>query len=125
MPVPHEHSEQRPLPGRWSIRQRDWGVVLWISFLSASVGTFGLFALVDPERLTDAWVAGWTLDLRLVYGVGFALMFVVSLISSGLTTFMLRTGPGPGHAQGLGERPLPVSRDPAELNPDLEGEKWQ
>jgi hypothetical protein len=121
MPVPGEHSKQRPVAGRWTSRQRDWGVVLWISFLSACVGTFGLFALIDPEQLTDAWVPGWQLGLKMVYGLGFVLMFVVSLLSSCLTVFMLRTGPSEGHAQ----RPPPVIRDPAELNPDLEGEKWQ
>lgn len=124
MPVPGEHSQQRPLPGRWTMHQRDWGVVLWIAFLCASIGTFALFALLDPEQISDAWVPGWVLGVRLVYGVGFLFLFLLSVLCSRLTVFMLRTGPGPGHAQGKG-RPPPEIRDPAAANPDLEGEKWQ
>lgn len=124
MPVPQEHSDQQPLPGRWTMRQRDWAVVLWIAFLSACIGTFALFALVDPERLTDAWVAGWVLDLRLVYGLGFGFLFVLSIVCSGLTVYMIRTGPAPGYARGT-TRQAPKVRDPAEANPDLAGEKWQ
>lgn len=113
------------LPERWSRGKRDWAVAIWISFLSASAGTFVLFALVDPEALTNAWVPGWELGLRLVYGLGFLLLFLVSLLASALTVFMIRTGPEPGHASGAGRKPPPVVRDPAEANPDLEDETWR
>ncbi|MEJ2534546.1 MAG: hypothetical protein P8008_03540 [Gammaproteobacteria bacterium] len=107
--------------GRWTRRQRDLAVCLWVSFLAACAGTFVLFALVDPEALTAAWVPGWELGLRLVYGLGFAFLFLVSLLASVLTAYMIRTGPPPGHAR----RPPPTVRDPAELNPDLKDEEWQ
>lgn len=124
MPVPQEHSRQKPVPGRWTTAQRDWGVALWIAFLTACMGTFALFALVDPERLTDAWVLGWQLELRLVYGLGFGFLFVLGVICSRLTIYMIRTGPAPGYARGKTRRP-PQIRDPDEANPDLAGEKWQ
>jgi hypothetical protein len=103
-----------PLPGRWSRGKRDWAVSLWVSFLAACVGTFVLFAMIDPERLTDAWVMGWDLGLRLVYGLGFFFLFGVALLASWLTCFMQRTGPRSGHSRGQGGRPPPVIRDPAE-----------
>jgi hypothetical protein len=49
----------------------------------------------------------------------------VSLVAARLMTFMIRTGPGRGHARGKGRRRPPTVRDPEELNPDLRGEKWQ
>lgn len=113
------------LPGRWSRTKRDWGVAIWISFLSACAGTFILFALVDPERLGQSWVLGWETGVRLVYGLGFLFIFLVSLLASRLTEYMIRTGPRRGHAIGSGRRPPPKVRDPAELNPDLRDEDWQ
>ena len=117
--------QQAPLPGRWSQAKRDWAVCLWIAFLGACFGTFLLFALIDPERLGDAWVYGWHTDLRVTYGVGFAFCYLVSLVAARLTAFMIRTGPRRGHARGKGRRKPPEVRDPESLNPDLSGEKWQ
>ncbi len=34
---------EHPVNRRWSQRQRDWAVVFWIAFLSASAGAFILF----------------------------------------------------------------------------------
>ena len=47
------------MPGRWSRRRRDIGIAIWIAFLSACVGTFVIFAVLDPEALNDAWVLPW------------------------------------------------------------------
>lgn len=113
------------LPGRWTRRQRDWGVAIWMAFLSACVGTFVLFAVVDPERLTDVWVLDWDIGVRLVYGLGFFFLFVISLLASLLTEYMIRTGPRRGHARGKGKRPPPAIHDPAEGNPDLQDEDWR
>ncbi|MBT8059917.1 MAG: hypothetical protein KJO33_09990, partial [Gammaproteobacteria bacterium] len=54
------------------------------------------------------------------YSLGFLFLFVVSLIASGLTVFMIRTGPKSGHASGKGRRPPPEIRSPDEENPDLD-----
>lgn len=116
---------QETLPGRWDRGKRDWAVSLWVAFLCACLGTFLLFAVVDPELLSESWVMGWVTDLRLTYGIGFAFLYAISLIASWLTAFMIRTGPRSGHARGQGRRKPPPVRDPGELNPDLRGEKWQ
>ncbi len=108
------------IPGRWGKRKRDIGTSIWIAFLAACVGTFVIFAVMDPEALNDAWVLPWEMGRRLAYSLGFLFLFIVSLIASGLTVFMIRTGPGPGHASGQGRRPAPEIRSPTENNPDLD-----
>ena len=116
---------EAPLPGRWDRGKRDWAVSLWVAFLAACGGTFLLFAFLDPAVLGDAWVLGWQTDLRLTYGLGFALMYGISLFAARLTAFMIRTGPSAGHARGQGRRRPPSVHDPAEGNPDLRGEEWR
>ena len=113
------------LGGRWSRKRRDWAVSLWVAFLAACLGTFGLFALLDPELLGQAWVLGWETDLRLTYALGFLFCFLVGFIAAYLMAFMIRTGPRRGHARGKGKRKPPEVRDPGELNPDLRNEDWR
>jgi hypothetical protein len=61
----------------------------------------------------------------MAYSLGFLFLFVVSLIASGLTVFMIRTGPQRGHARGKGRRPPPDIRSPEEENPDLDIGDWK
>ncbi len=112
------------LPGRWNRRQRDLGVAAWMAFLVACAGTFVLFALIDPNQVSDDWVLGWQPGVRLVYGMAFFFLFGVALAAALLTGYMIRTGPGKGHARGRGRRKPPQTRHPAEDNPDLENEDW-
>ena len=119
-------TDQQPqFEGRWSQRKRDWGVSIWVAFLAACGGTFLLFALLDPEDLSHAWVMGWVTGVKLTYGLGFFFLFAVSLVAARLTCFMIRTGPRRGHAHGKGRRTPPEIRDPATQNPDLSGEDWK
>ena len=113
-------NDKRPIPGRWSRQKRDIGTIVWISFLAACVGTFVIFAVMDVDALNDAWVLPWEMGRRLAYSLGFLFLFLVSLIASGLTIFMIRTGPKSGHASGTGRRPPPEIRSPEEENPDLD-----
>ena len=108
------------VPGRWSRRKRDIGIVVWIAFLAACAGTFVIFAVLDPEALNDAWVLPWEMGRRLAYSLGFLFLFCVSLLASALTVFMIRTGPRRGHAHGKGRRPPPEVHAPEEDNPDLD-----
>ena len=61
---------------------RDIGIVIWISFLSACVGTFILFAVLDPDALTIAFArrfARWGFRaeaLTPVYGLSEAALAV-------------------------------------------------
>lgn len=119
------NSESRNLPARWSRKKRDIGIAIWIAFLSACIGTFVIFAVLDPEALNDAWVLPWEMGSRLAYSLGFLFLFLVSLIASGLTVFMIRTGPSRGHASGQGRRPPPDIRSPEEDNPDLDLGDWK
>ena len=112
--------ENRELSGRWCMCKRDFGVAFWIAFLAACVGTFVIFALLDPEALNDAWVLPWEMGSRLAYSLGFLFLYLVSLLASGLTIFMVRTGPRRGHARGEGRRPPPEIRSPEEENTDLD-----
>jgi len=117
--------EHREVPGRWSQRKRDIGIVVWIAFLAACVGTFVIFAVLDPDALNDAWVLPWEMGRRLAYSLGFLFLFLVSLIASALTAFMIRSGPSRGHAHGKGGRPPPEIRSPEEDNPDLDLEEFR
>ena len=108
------------IPGRWGRRRRDIGISIWIASLAACVGTFVIFAVMDADALNEAWVLPWELGSRLAYSLGFLFLFIVSLIASGLTVFMIRTGPEQGHASGRGRRPPPEIRSPTEKNPDLD-----
>ena len=105
--------------GRWDQRRRDIAVIAWISFLAACVGTFVIFALLDPEALNDAWVLPWEMGRKLAYSLGFAFLFCVSGLASALTVFMIRTGPKPGHRRGSGDRPAPIVKPAAAEDPEL------
>lgn len=108
------------LPGRWCMCKRDFGIAFWIAFLAACAGSFVIFAAIDPQALNDAWVLPWEMGSRLAYTLGFIFLYLVSLLASGLTVFMIRTGPRRGHARGEGRRPPPDIRSPEENNPDLD-----
>ena len=114
------------LPGRWSRKKRDIGIVIWVAFLAACVGTFVIFAVLDPEALNDAWVLpSWEMGSRLAYSLGFLFLFIIGLIASGLAVFMVRTGPQRGHARGRGRRPPPDVKSPEDDNPDLDLGDWK
>jgi hypothetical protein len=117
--------DKRPIPGRWSRQKRDIGTIVWISFLAACIGTFVIFAVMDVDALNDAWVLPWEMGSRLAYSLGFLFLFIVSLIASGLTVFMIRTGPKHGHARGKGRQAPPEIRAPEENNPDLDLGDWK
>ena len=112
--------KSKHIPGRWGRRRRDIGISIWIAFLSACVGTFVIFAVLDPDALNDAWVLPWEMGRRMAYSLGFMFLFIVSLIASSLTVFMIRTGPSRGHLRGKGKRPPPEIKSPTEKNPDLD-----
>lgn len=116
---------QHPVNRRWTMRQRDWAVALWIAFLSASAGFFVLFGLIDPLDMISIWVDRFDIGVRLAYGLAFAFLYFVCLLAAALTMFMIRTGPARGHASGEGGRPIPEVHDPSQSNPDIDGEDWK
>ena len=122
-----DQSEQNNSPeirGRWSMRKRDVGTAIWIAFLAASVGTFVIFGVLDPDAMSDAWMLPWEMGRKLSYSLGFMFLFAVSLLASSLTIFMIRTGPRRGHTTGSGRKPPPEIKDPGKDNPDLDIGDW-
>lgn len=110
------------IPGRWSHRKRDLGIILWISFLAASAGTFVIFALLDPASLEVGWEMSWEMSRKLAYSLGFLFLLLIALLASSLTVYMIRSGPPRGHFHGKGKHPPPqvdthVAEDP-QLNLD-------
>lgn len=75
-------------------RARLVGVVLWCSFLAASVATMICFAYIDPEGLPRGDGPAWWTTRRAVYAIGFFFFWAVSAAASGLTLYMLRSGTG-------------------------------
>jgi len=108
------------VPGRWNHRQRDLGIIFWISFLAACAGTFVVFAMLDPAALYDARVLPWEMGRELAYSLGFLFLLLVSLLASGLTVFMIRTGPAKGHYRGRGRRAPPKIDPGAAEDPELQ-----
>jgi len=116
---------EHPVNRRWNMRQRDWAVVFWIAFMSASVGSFVLFGLINPLDAISAWADRYDIGVRLAYGLAFAFLYMLCLLAAALTVFMIRTGPVSGHATGEGRRPKAEIHHHAEANPDLEDEDWR
>ena len=116
---------EHPVHRRWSMRQRDWAVVFWIAFLSSAAGAFVLFGLVNPLDMVSSWADEFDIGVRLAYGLAFAFLYLVCLLASALTMFMIRTGPSSGHSKGKGRRSIPNLQDPSKSNPDLDGEDWK
>ena len=116
---------EHPVNRRWNMRQRDWAVVFWIAFLSASAGAFVLFGLVNPLDMVNDWADEFDIGVRLAYGLAFAYLYLVCLLASALTMFMIRTGPSRGHAKGEGNHAIPEVHDPSQSNPDIDGEDWK
>jgi hypothetical protein len=120
-------SDQNSTPeirGRWSMRKRDLGTAIWVAFLAACAGTFVIFGVLDPDAMNEAWMLPWEMGRKLTYSLGFLFLFVVGLIASSLTIFMIRTGPRRGHTRGSGRRQAPEIKDPGEDNPDLDIGDW-
>jgi len=117
----------RAVQGRWNRRKRDIGLIIWISFLAASVGTLVLFAVLDPEALRDAWVLPWEIGRKLAYSLGFLFLFAISALATSLTVFMIRTGPRSGHHHGKGRRPPPEIKETAaeDLDLGIDPEVWR
>ena len=110
--------------GRWSCSRRDFGTVLWVSFLGACLGSLIIFGLLDPEAMTSAWTENWDMGREWGYTLGFGFLWLVSFVSAGLTIYMVRTGPCSGYSAGLDPmRPVTHIKASEEGAPGLEGGK--
>lgn len=74
---------------------RQWGAVLWPSFLIAGVATMIFFANVDPAELQASTYPNLLLSRKLGYTIGFFMFWGVTAWSSYLTMLLLRPAGGP------------------------------
>jgi hypothetical protein len=76
----------------WSRLREDVAVVIWISFLVASVSTMLFFAFVDPEDLSAILNYPWWLPNEMTtYALGFFGFWFVAASAASLTAYMLDT----------------------------------
>lgn len=95
------------VPGRWTSARRDMGIIIWISFLAACLGSLIIFGLLDPQAMTSAWTENWDMGRKWGYTLGFGFLWLITFISASLTVFMLRSGPRKGYSTGAdGDRPV-------------------
>ncbi len=83
--LPQPSGRPRSEVGLWGRRV---GVVLWCSFLAASVASVLAFAFIDPMQLVDGDVPAWWTNRRTVYTVGFFFFWLIALVSAATTLFM-------------------------------------
>jgi hypothetical protein len=77
---------------RWPRLGQDVAIVLWPSFLVASVATMVCFAFIDPELVGNDDYPPPAFSTRMTgYAVGFFFFWLVSSLSSLLTLYLVRT----------------------------------
>ena len=69
--------------------------VLWPSFLAACLATMVFFAYVDPELLGHATSPVLEVSRMTGYGIGFFFFWLIALISSAISVYLLRTAHEP------------------------------
>ncbi len=78
---------------QWSRNKQAVFTVIWISFLTAAVGTMVFFALFDPVDLTGIFDDDLDIDANAGYAAGFFFFWFLCGLCSGLTAFLVRTAP--------------------------------
>ena len=78
---------------QWSRDKQAVFTVVWISFLSAAVGTMVFFALFDPVDLSGIFDADVPIGRDAGYAVGFFFFWILCALCSGVTAFLVRTAP--------------------------------
>jgi len=78
---------------QWSRNKQAVFTVVWISFLTAAIGTMVFFALFDPVDLTGIFDDSLDISRDAGYAAGFFFFWVLCAICSGLTAFLVRTAP--------------------------------
>src|SRR5450631_2799673 len=67
-------------------------LVLWPSFLAASVASLLFFAAVDPQLLRDAGPRIFDdINRDAGYALGFFFFWAIAALASGLSVYMIRT----------------------------------
>jgi hypothetical protein len=78
---------------QWSRNRQAIAIVVWISFLSAAIGTMLFFALFDPVDLTGIFDEDLDIGREAGYAAGFFFFWVLSALASAVTAWLVRTAP--------------------------------
>lgn len=84
---PELPEQQQP----WSRRAQALAAVVWPSFLAASLATMLFFAFVDPQDMEQAMSHPLDFTRMTGYGLGFFFFWLITLVSSAVSVFLLRT----------------------------------
>ncbi|MGC2028714.1 MAG: hypothetical protein WA642_01700, partial [Steroidobacteraceae bacterium] len=80
-------------------------LVLWPSFLAASVASLLFFAAVDPQLLRDAGPRIFdNLNRDAGYALGFFFFWAIAALASALSVYMIRTAHREDRSAGGGGR---------------------
>ena len=78
---------------QWSRNGQAIAIVVWISFLSAAIGTMLFFALFDPVDLTGIFDDELDIGREAGYAAGFFFFWLLSAFASAVTAWLIRTAP--------------------------------
>ena len=78
---------------QWSRNRQAIAIVVWISFLSAAIGTMLFFALFDPVDLSGIFDEDLDIGREAGYAAGFFFFWLMSGLASAVTAWLVRTAP--------------------------------
>ena len=78
---------------QWSRNRQAIAIVVWISFLTAAIGTMVFFALFDPVELSGIFDENLEISRDAGYAAGFFFFWVLTAICSAVTAWLVRTAP--------------------------------
>jgi hypothetical protein len=78
---------------QWSRNRQAVAIVVWISFLTAAIGTMVFFALFDPVALSGILDEDLEIGRQAGYAAGFFFFWILSAICSAVTAWLVRTAP--------------------------------
>jgi hypothetical protein len=78
---------------QWSRNSQAIAIVVWISFLSAAIGTMLFFALFDPVDLSGIFDEDLDIGREAGYAAGFFFFWALSGLASAVTAWLVRTAP--------------------------------
>ena len=78
---------------QWSRDKQAVFTVVWISFLTAAIGTMVFFALFDPVELSSLFGDDLDIGRDAGYAAGFFFFWALCALCSGVTAYLVRTAP--------------------------------
>ena len=78
---------------QWSRNAQAIAIVVWISFLTAAIGTMLFFALFDPVDLTGIFDEDLDIGRDAGYAAGFFFFWLLTGVASAVTAWLVRTAP--------------------------------